>query len=318
VSSTVPTYLAPGTAPRLEPLYEQLAALGCTVKIVPGADAVKTLRESGGEPVLIPFEPSLAAALAELPPAVCARAVLLLPELTVEALAAVRSLPVRLVIASTGALEAAEVHGAVGRLSAAAPFGPDDLVAPGTPVASHSLTDSSRRGVVLDEMETSIGGAYSIDPRLSSQLLTIADEFITNAFYNAPVDESGSHRFAHLPRIDPLQVSADKAVQVRWCCDGVSAAVGVRDPYGSLEPARVLEQVAGALRGPQLAAESPGGAGLGLSTAFNAASRLLFDIQPGQRTECIGVVALGSYRSFLARPKSLELHSVPPFPRSVK
>ena len=156
--------------------------------------------------------------------------------------------------------------------------------------------------------------ARSIDSRRSSQILTVADEFITNAFYHAPIDGAGGHPCSHMSRMDPVQCHPDYPIELSYSGDGHRIAVAVRDLYGSLEPREVRTHLARVVATPTASfkvSSNAGGAGLGLINAVRGTSQLIFNIAPHQRTECIGVIETdGNYRRFLEVGRALHLFSL--------
>ena len=128
--------------------------------------------------------------------------------------------------------------------------------------------------------------AAGLRPDACAELVQAALELTANAIYDAPV-EGGRHLFASTARTVPVPII--RPVEVELASDGRTAAVAVRDRFGSLS--------ASANRGeplPLLPGErrnqihrKPGGAGLGLFMALAGSSRLIFNIVPGETAEAI-------------------------------
>ena len=145
--------------------------------------------------------------------------------------------------------------------------------------------------------------------RLSAGLRVVADEFLTNALYNAPVDSGGARRFAHWPRTRPVQLASNEWIDVRYCCDGRRFGLSVADPFGSLASARLQDNLARAFRrGEDQVREGDGGAGLGFYQILDSLSHLIVNIDPGVRTEMIGLLDVsGGYRAFASAAKSFNI-----------
>jgi hypothetical protein len=170
------------------------------------------------------------------------------------------------------------------------------------------ITSSIKRGEALYEIEQ-YATKQGLDARFVSQYLTIADEFITNAFYNAPVDAAGGHLFAHVSRLEIVEPPRDRPVQVSYACDDQRAIIAVRDGFGSMDKQTLLDCLASTNRGlSEARIQSRGGAGLGIYTAFRSASHLSFHVAPTRFTECIGMLDIANgYRAYLNRGKSFEV-----------
>ena len=176
-----------------------------------------------------------------------------------------------------------------------------------------TLVQSTDRGRMLNELQGFLGGLG--DARRVAQVLTVADELITNAFYHAPVDGIGGHPYSHVSRMDRVVCKPGREIEVAFARDEHRVAVSVRDCYGSLKQPQLRAHLAKAATVPTAnfkVSGGPGGAKLGLVTALRAASQLIFNVVPGELTEGIGVIATaGSYRQFIEAGRSLHLFSLP-------
>jgi len=156
-------------------------------------------------------------------------------------------------------------------------------------------------------------GAFVADigvpSRLRSLIRTVADEFLSNALYNAPVDAAGRARFASQARTLPVELEPHEVVEVRYCCDGRRFGLSVVDPFGSLAPSVLQDYLARAFRhGDDQVGETPGGAGLGFYQILDSLSHFVVNIDPGQRTEVVGLIDVsGSYRTFASGGKSFNI-----------
>jgi hypothetical protein len=303
----VPIVLAHGTSPAQIALFKRLGAIGCELKLVQGADeGVALLTEGRGEALLLHVGDESRAAIDRLSPAIQNKVVLLAESMTAEKLRTLGSLKVGTLLAKNGEFTAEEILGAVLKHLKSDLFGIEKYLAWGTQIRRLQLTESTHRGQVLDELEQFLQ-QLGLDPRLIGQTLTMADELVTNAFYNAPVDETGRRRYSHLSRIEPVTCSPEHPIELSWACDGVTFAVGVSDRYGTLEPAQIVAQIVNALAGQASVDLQSAGAGIGLITAFNAASQLVFNLDERRQAQCIGLLEIGSYKRFLAQGKSVHV-----------
>jgi hypothetical protein len=307
---TRPLLLAHAKSPQQVNVFRRLGAIGCDLRLIDEPDAaIALLNEDGGDALLLPLGADQVPLLDKLNAAARKKTVAIVDRATAEAVRGLMGRRVALIIAKTSMLIADDLLAAVLKLLRGDLFGIEKYLAWGTVAHKVALHESPRRGEAIDQLDVFLS-ALALDPRLVGQTLTMADEFITNAFYNAPVDETGRRRYAHLQRIEPVRCDAGRAIQLSWGCDGGRLAVGVRDDYGSLAPDSILKQVAAALAGATVNMHDSG-AGLGLVTAFQSASQLVFNVAEGRTTECIGLIDVGSYREFLEQGKSVHVFDQP-------
>src|SRR5262249_2208896 len=148
-------------------------------------------------------------------------------------------------------------------------------------------------------------GQTGIQSRLVELFCVVAEELITNALYDAPVDAARRHRFAHLPRTEAVALGKDEGISVSLCCDGRRLGIAVADPFGSLTPSKVLEYLSKCFqRGERQVDRKEGGAGLGLYYTLESLSHFIINIQPGRRTETIGLLDIRvSYKDFVTQNK---------------
>lgn len=172
-----------------------------------------------------------------------------------------------------------------------------------------SLTSSAEKADVIDRIHdhaTELG----IARRLRGAIRSVADEFLSNALYNAPVDALGVPRFASLPRTEPVRLDPGERIEVAFCCDGRRFGLSTTDPFGSLTADRIQQSLARAFRGgADQIRQTPGGAGLGFYQILDALSHFVVNISPGVQTEMIGMLEVsGGYRRFAGAGKSLNIH----------
>lgn len=171
-----------------------------------------------------------------------------------------------------------------------------------------TLTSSAEKSAAIaaiNDFATGIG----VPSRLRALIRSAADEFISNAIYNAPVTPDGEPRYARTPRTTPVVLEPHEQVEVRFCCDGRRFGLSTSDPFGSLVPDILQEYLARAMRnGEDQISETPGGAGLGFYQILGSLSHFVVNIDPGRRTEVIGLIDVsGSYRTFASGGKSFNI-----------
>lgn len=151
-----------------------------------------------------------------------------------------------------------------------------------------------------------------IPQRLATLFDTVADEFVSNALYNSPVDAAGNYRFASTSRTQDISLDPGERITVKVCCDARRLGVAVTDPFGSLAQATILDYLAKCFRKDDgQVDDKPGGAGLGFYQILDALSHFVINIRPGRATEMIGLIDIsGSYKDFVVKGKSFNIFVV--------
>jgi hypothetical protein len=175
-------------------------------------------------------------------------------------------------------------------------FGLEKYLAWGPIVSSLEITAAEERFAVLDELAAGVE-KYGLGARMAARVRVVADELVSNALYNAPLDDTGTHYRRECDRTQPMPLVGRERVGVRYACDARTLAIEVRDQFGSLDPAqlgRYLAKCAGD-RAPGKVEFDRAGAGLGVSMAYRHCDHLVYNLAPGQRCEAIALFDLSSY-----------------------
>ena len=171
-----------------------------------------------------------------------------------------------------------------------------------------TVTDSAGRDAAVAHTQRFVD-KLGAPRRLGEMFAELAHELLMNALYGAPADADGRPRHAH-DRKSPVTLPPDEAAALRVACDGVRLVIQVTDPFGRLERRHVFSGLARGLGGE--IDRSGGGAGLGIVTCHRAAGALVFDVQPGQKTEVTGVIDLDlNLRELKTQAKSLHFFDGP-------
>lgn len=163
-------------------------------------------------------------------------------------------------------------------------FGVEKYLLWGTDLTTVTITKASQRAPFVEELSEQIR-ARGQSARVASMAMLVADELISNAVHNAPVDARGVHYRKELARDTEIELDERHQVRVRWGCDARYLAIEVTDFFGSLDRDTVL----GALAKNDVR-ESGGGAGMGVALAYRSCDHLVFDLAPGKKTEIIALV----------------------------
>ena len=163
-------------------------------------------------------------------------------------------------------------------------FGAEKYLLWGTDLATTTITRASQRAELIAEIDEQVR-ARGQSARVASMAMLVADELISNAVHNAPVDGAGTHYRKELPRDQELELDADHEILVRWGCDARYLAIEVTDPFGSLDRDTILAALA-----KNDVRESGSGAGMGVALAYRSCDHLVFNLAPGKRTQIIALI----------------------------
>jgi len=176
----------------------------------------------------------------------------------------------------------------------------------GAEVVSYEVRSSRQRDELVTALRTYAEGA-GIHRRIVDVACGVADEFIINAVYNAPVDKDGHRLYRNQDRTEHVDLGDDAVARFSFACDGKWLAIAIRDPFGSITDETLRDYLVRCLRGgDEQIEQKAGGAGLGLYQILRAVNAFVVNIVPGQATEMIGLLSVdGSYRQFARQPKSI-------------
>jgi len=185
-------------------------------------------------------------------------------------------------------------------------FGAEKYLLWGTELHETTLVRASQRSEVVGALAEQVR-RHGQSARVASMAMLVADELLSNAVHNAPIDASGCHYRMELPRNRELELDDRHQVRMRWGCDARYLAIEVNDRFGSLDRQTILGSLA-----KHDVRESGGGAGMGISLAYRSCDHLVFNLAPGTRTEIIALIDVrypptermpaSSYNVFVERP----------------
>src|SRR5262249_2209062 len=133
-------------------------------------------------------------------------------------------------VVKQGELSGDEIALAVERVLGTSTLG-IERYAPGAASASQFVLNvSSEPGAALTMLQDFVQ-ELRLDARRMAQIVTIADELLTNAFYHAPVDGIGGHPYSHASRMDPIEAKPGRAVELAFAKNAQRVVVAVRDRY---------------------------------------------------------------------------------------
>ena len=163
-------------------------------------------------------------------------------------------------------------------------FGAEKYLLWGTNLQETTITRGSQRAQLVAHLSEQVR-ARGQSARVASMAMLVADELISNAVHNAPLDAAGTHYRAELPRDQEIELDERHRVLLRWGCDARYLAIEVTDFFGSLDRDTILTALA-----KNDVRESGGGAGMGVALAYRSCDHLVFNLAPGKRTEIIALI----------------------------
>ncbi len=168
-------------------------------------------------------------------------------------------------------------------------FGLEKYLGWGAVMRDTEITSTTDRLRALAELSEAVE-AMQIGRRHQQAVELIADELILNAIHHGPVDARGAHYLRELSRVSPRELARHERPLLRWGCDGRMFAIEVTDRFGSLDAATAVDYVAKCLGRPGSVRSEGEGSGIGLAMAYASSSQLVFNVEPGRRTEAIAII----------------------------
>jgi hypothetical protein len=169
-------------------------------------------------------------------------------------------------------------------------WGLEKYLAWGFEIRERTLVDASERHLAVEELDRDVHTA-GFGPRVAAQATLILDELLSNALYNAPTDDTGARYRGTEVRHGARPLIGNEQVKVRYACDARYFAIEVTDHFGSLDRRTILRCLAKAGgRNPEKVSMATRGAGIGLATVYGTCNHLVFNLEPGKRTEVIALI----------------------------
>jgi len=152
------------------------------------------------------------------------------------------------------------------------------------------LKNSGEKDAILQQFET-FAKPWPIKQQLLTNALTVLDEMVTNACYNAPFAKQKQVVSRSL-RVD---LKAQEYANVFWGVSSEKIVVGCIDPFGALVIPDLLTRL---IKSLQQGMDSTlnrghGGAGIGFRMIVDYAASLLVAVQPGKYTAIVAAFPVG-------------------------
>lgn len=171
-------------------------------------------------------------------------------------------------------------------------FGLEKYLNWGAVIQKTSLDSSAKLDQIVDEAST-YASQIGMLRRNMANLGLLVSELLMNAIWDAPVDENGNEKYADRSRAETINLLPTETVTINFGSDGDMFGVSVSDPFGRLDRGRAVGYIRKCFRrGGQQVAQDGTGSGLGLYMAYNSVSSFIINVDPGTRTEVIGLIRL--------------------------
>lgn len=146
----------------------------------------------------------------------------------------------------------------------------------------------------------------------TNEFLTLtANELVTNAVYNAPVDESGTPKYEKTDRRIKVKLAGSETVEMAVCENEHDIGISVSDRFGRLTKDKIVRHLVKCVNNTAFIEEKKGGAGAGIYLAFHTASQFIINIDPGRRLEAICIVEKNKrYKDYRSRVTSFNYFTV--------
>ena len=170
-------------------------------------------------------------------------------------------------------------------------FGMEKYLSWGVDAQSLPVVSSKGRAGVIQEVDNYFG-KVGIRRANRDRIHVVLEEMLMNAIYDAPTDSEGKSLYNHLARTQELILKPEEQGLVRFATDGMLIAISVQDPFGSLKGSTILKYLEAnysGTAGDMNSREGKGGAGRGLHQIVENADLVVFNIDPGKKTEAIAL-----------------------------
>lgn len=170
-------------------------------------------------------------------------------------------------------------------------FGLEKYLSWGSEVQSLPIVSSAQRAELINQVDTYFGN-LGVRRANRDRMKVVMEEMLMNAIYDAPADKTGKALYNHMPRTEELRLKPEEQGLVRFATDGMLIAISVQDPFGSLKGGTILRYLEHNYAGNAHevhADEKKGGAGRGLHQIVENSDLVVFNVDPGKKTEAIAL-----------------------------
>lgn len=212
------------------------------------------------------------------------------------------------IVAKTQDFSPEELIITVGKIIRNDIFGIEKYLCYGATPVTYEVTSSLQKQPLLESM-SQYAGTIGINKRIISAVAAVADEFLMNAIYNAPINSNNVRPYAALSRTVPVELRENEKCFFSFASDGAQFMISVRDQFGSLTPEKIRSYLARCFAmGNDQIEQKNGGAGMGFYFIVENLNKLIINISPRRGTEFIGIIDIsGTYRDYVEKFKSFHI-----------
>ncbi|MBF0349448.1 MAG: response regulator [SAR324 cluster bacterium] len=150
--------------------------------------------------------------------------------------------------------------------------------------------------------------SLKISNHFISRLENVADEFLSNALYNAPVKADGSPLYRATERTSSRACTEREKCILSYAYDGRYFGISIQDNFGAITKQDIFNGIRRCLEEQGNPSQKAGGAGLGLYLSFLTLNKFIINVSPGQKTEMIGLCDIrSSLKEYNLLDKSLTM-----------
>lgn len=151
-------------------------------------------------------------------------------------------------------------------------------------IYNRKFLSSREKQVIIADMKKAVG-KLSKSITLIDEIAAVADEFVTNALFNAPFVDPVSHINRRVDRLTTMvDLPPDKPSRLFLAADERRIIVGIEDHYGSLDVKGLMERVRDCYTSGTPINFGAGGAGIGCFIIFKIGCSIYFGVRPGELT----------------------------------
>ncbi len=157
------------------------------------------------------------------------------------------------------------------------------------PARSVFLSNSGEKSAVLRQLRSYFrkqGVSDSILHRMSAAM----DEMIMNAVFDAPKKSNGKPLYYHRERSSSIQLPPSQWPEITYGMSPSKLAFSVSDRFGTFDQKTFFSFVNRLRRHRSIHPSGGKGAGMGLFLIFRALDEMIINVNPGRRTEFIGLI----------------------------
>ena len=151
----------------------------------------------------------------------------------------------------------------------------------------YEISHTGHKAKILEALAQQLA-ELGFNARVATTMITVVDELIMNAIFDAPVDASGARTMMELPRDVHFELPAGHHITFETSFDNDKFAISISDPFGSLDRKLLMKHLCKDYSADNyLVMKNTQGAGIGLSTSIQKGVSLHFYCEKGKNTKVL-------------------------------